>query len=165
MTSSRFSTIVRDLQSDIIDILKADTTTFSITLSEGGDQDASLSQFTILDGMPTDLIKGTGFPYIIVHTPTEETFKKTLNTKYQSNLEIQIEVYDRRESCVRTLIDMVRSSVLNGIATWRARDMFMMPMDTRIHSTSPKVSYLPMDRTKPVWYMSIFIPFKWSGIV
>ena len=163
MANASFSQIVQNLQSDIITILNTDTTTTTFTYSDSTTATRSLSNFKIVDGMPSDLLKGTGFPYIIVHTPTERTSKKTLSAKYQSMLEIQIEVYDRREGNVRILIDMVRDAIKRGISTWMDRGMFFLPMGTEIRSTI-SVSMLPSEPAgKPVWFASLFVPFKWSG--
>jgi len=106
-----YSNIAVQLQSTVINILRNDSTVSGLTSN-------------ILDGVPAGLWKGTGFPYILVHTPTIEDTRIT-TTKIRNDAFMEIEIISHQESVVRTLVDAVRNALKSNQNTTRAENAYL----------------------------------------
>jgi len=162
MTITTLANSVQTLQSSIITILKADTATLSFTHADDEVTTRTLSDLSIMDGVPVQLIKGIGFPHIIVHTPEENTERLTL-TKFKTEFNVHIEIIDRYEGNVRILTDAVKDALHNAQTTTKGSSYWWF--GRRIRSNL-NYNYLPSikgEEGKPVWHMDLFLTYLWTG--
>lgn len=101
-------------------VMRCDMTVITVANTLSGAQgnlwtliknDVTVLSFTknILDGVPVGLTKGTGFPYVIVPTPTIEAGEWATFSKRNEFIVFKIQVYDRKESVLRGLCDAIRN--------------------------------------------------------
>ena len=161
-TFSTMSNAVQTLHTDIINILKADTNSLTATYADGTTDTFSLSglKTQILDGVPVGLIKGTGFPYIIVHTPEVEETRLSFS-KHKIELNVHIEIITRREGQVRILTDAVKDSLQNSQNTTKADGYCWY--GRRVRSNLNYIFLQGELGNKPVWHMNLFISYLWVG--
>jgi len=145
VTASTYATMVDTLQGIIVSILTNDSTVSGYTTK-------------ILDGFPTALTKGAGFPHIIVHTPDTKEERKTqgVNPKFRNTLSVSIEIYSRQEGNVREITDAVRNAIRTNQSSTRASGYAYL--DT--NQTSVKHIYLPGEVTYPVWTSTVKISYR-----
>lgn len=154
---------VQTLQSSLLAILRANATALTVTYPDDSTGTATINESKILDGVPSDMLKGTGFPYIIVHTPEQDTNRLTLGDSFKLKTEfsVHIEVIDRRERNVRILTDGVIDALFDAQTTTRADGFYLFGKSIR---TNVNYTYLPEGaREKAVWHMDLFFTFMWSG--
>jgi hypothetical protein len=138
-----YANFLTEGQANLWNLLKADATVLSYTKN-------------ILDGVPLGLTEGTGFPYIIVPTPTvsEEhyiTFSKKIET-----VVFRIDIFDRKESVSRLLGDAVRSCIETNKATFgTSYGMY------RFINASTSLSYVRVDDRSVVYDYALNIEYEW----
>jgi hypothetical protein len=120
--------------------------------------DATVLSYTknILDGVPVGLTKGTGFPYVIVPTPTGETGGWKTLSKRNEWLTFTIEVYDRKESVLRGLCDAIRNVCENNRVLF-ARDNGMYQYE----NSSTALGYLTDEDGSIVYNYTITLKYLW----
>lgn len=156
------------LQNTIISILNSDTASITFTYKDNTTGASSLSSFKILDGLPSELLRGTGFPYIIVHTPEENTQRLTAGfaPTFVSILEIQIDVVDKMEGNVRLIADRIRQRLYNlratsGTTTGTRPQNFILHYGGGITRNNISQQFLPDGER--VWVNTIFVTYRWLG--
>ena len=87
--------------------------------------DSSVTAYTakIFDGIPSFMLRGEGFPYIIIHNPR---FKEEILRLRKKHITItqSIEIWDTQEGKVRTIMDAVKQSFVSGeAANFAAADL------------------------------------------
>ena len=154
--------ITQTLQSDIISILNTDTTDVTYPDKAGTNVLASLSDFKIVDGIPIELLQGTGFKYIIVNTPEESTQRLTagFSPQFISILEVPITATSKQEGHVRLVMDRIRQRLYNQRGTTRAHN-FILHYSGGImrNNVNPDVVG---DNTR-IWTNNIIVPYRWLG--
>ena len=161
MTTTYMSNAIQTLQSSILSILRADTTSLTIAYADGTTGTIKLSaDVKILDGIPVDMLKGIGFPYIIVHTPEENTERLTFS-KHKTEFTVHIEILDRRESNVRILSDEVKNALDSNQNTTKGSGYTLF--GRRIRTNINSVSLPNEEKMKPIWHMNMFFTYLWSG--
>jgi len=111
----------------------------------------------VLDGVPTELIKGTGFPYIIVHMP--RISEDTLRIRRKRVIILStIEVWDKRESVVRTLCDAIRQAVVDGDSSMKAEGFFERNID------SSGLDFTILTDNTALYTGTITISYKWDEV-
>jgi len=145
MTLASHQNILSLSQSRLVALISADATLSAITTN-------------ILDGIPTSLYRGTGFPYIIVHTPTIRCDRYT-QTKMRVMIAFNIEVYDKKEGNVRKLGDAIRNLLYTQQSALRENRFTNMT----IKSTSISREFLPDESSTPVWKYTVSPEFRWCG--
>jgi hypothetical protein len=161
MTITNLANCVQTLQSTIVSILKANTTSLTFTHADDTTDTRSLSEMKIMDGVPTGLIKGTAFDYIIVHTPEMDSSRLTM-TKHKTELTVHIEITGKMEGNVRILTDAVIDALKDAEPTTKASGYWWY--GRRIRSNL-NYTYLPQENNvaKAVWHMDIFLTYLWTG--
>jgi len=160
MTVTTLANVVQTLQSDVLNILRADSASITITYPNGLTGTITLSDCKILDGVPMKTIWEGGFPLILVHTPEVEESRLTL-TKHRSEMTTQIEILDKREGNVRVLVDAVKDALHNAQATTKGDGYYWYGRRVR---SNINYSFLGGESDKPVWHASIFMTYFWSGV-
>lgn len=140
--TSTYGTILNNLQSTVYNIIKNDSTVQSKTTN-------------VMDGVPAQMIRGVGFPYILVHTPEGSEERVTI-TKFKVNATVHIEVVSKTESIVRETADAVRDALRSNQSTTRTEGHFMLklPMRGRLNQR-----FLPNEKSKPVWTYDLFVTY------
>ena len=128
----------------IYNILKSDSNILSYTSN-------------IYDGVPVQMRKGTGFPYIIVHTPIVRESQIT-GSKSRVTLRAHIEVIDKKESNVRKLSGYVRSALKSNRTITFEDNLF----NYNISNTYLNRNYVDSEMRIPVWHMDIYA--EYSGV-
>ena len=115
----------------------------------------------IIDQIPTKLLQGQGFPYIIVHSPTiaEEVLTLGPTRKMQAKINIVVEIYDRKQCNVRQLADAVRNALATNQTTTKGAFLFW----SRLMNESLGHNYVGEEDTYPVWNMRQVYEFRWNG--
>lgn len=115
----------------------------------------------IIDQIPPAMMKGAGFPYIIVHTPTitEEPLTLGPSRKVENTIRIKIETYDKKQINIRRIADAIKNTLSTNQATTKATLIYWM----RLASESLRSHYLPDEKTYPVWLMTQEFEFRWFG--
>jgi hypothetical protein len=144
-TAIPYSTIVDSSQEALVTILKDDATIAAYTTN-------------ILDGIPTSLLRGTGFPYLIVHTPVVKEERYT-QTRFKIMLDFRIQVFDKKESNLRPLIDAVR----NCLKTYQSYERQYRLTNFTINSSDLSREFLPDEESTPVWVYTLNVEFRWVG--
>ena len=119
--------------------------------------DPDISSYTtnIYDGIPVQLRRGTGFPYIIVHTPTVREDQITV-TKSMVDSTIQTEIIDKKESNVRILVGLVRHALKINRVTLRGNTFYLY----NIGRTNLNRTIVSDEKRIPVWYITLFASFR-----
>lgn len=112
----------------------------------------------ILDGIPTNLYRGVGFPYIVVNTPTVSDDRYT-QTQIRSMLTFTIEIYDKKENNVREIADAIKNCLYSEQAQLREKRLTHMV----IKNTRLEKEYLLDEGSTPVWRYMISPVFRWVG--
>lgn len=87
----------------------------------------------IIDGTPTNLIRGHGFPYILIRTPTvSDTLPVFRSNLSEVIITTDIEVWTKQESLARTLSDSVRQHLRASanITTFETAKLFRQKIDS-----------------------------------
>lgn len=92
-----YANFLTEAQSNLWSLLRADTTIATYTKN-------------VLDGIPLGLTKGTGFPYVIVPTPEVSDEHYLTFTKKIESISFRVDVFDRKESVLRSLCDAIRNA-------------------------------------------------------
>jgi hypothetical protein len=88
MVDVTYSTIETDIQTLVYNLIKNNLSTSA----------------NVLDGRPDQLMRGVGFPYILVHSPERGQEEKLTNTLRKIPVTLTIEIFaSDKESIVRTL--------------------------------------------------------------
>ena len=151
---------IQNLQADIINILKADTAVLTTTNAADESQTTRIMDLKIVDGVPSNLLKGTGFPFIIVHTPEEDSSRLTM-TKHRTEFIVHIEIIDRREGNVRILTDAVKYALQNAQTTTKGHGYWWY--GRRVRSNLNYIFLQGEQGSKPVWHMNLFLTYLWTG--
>ena len=160
MTITTLANAIQTLQSNIISILQADTTLLTFTHANKTTDSQSLSKLTIVDGIPAGLLRGEGFPYIIVHTPEIDSTRLTMR-KHKEEMTIHIEIIDRMEGNVRILLDGVISAINNAQVTTKGSGYWWFGRKMRNN-----INFTPLEYEtgmKPVWHADLFLTYLWTG--
>lgn len=163
MTITTLANSVQTLQNTIYNILKSDTTTITFTHADSEITTRTLGDLNIMDGIPVQLIEGVGFPYIIVHTPEENSERLTL-TKHKTEFNVHIEIIGKYEGNVRTLTDAVKDALHNAQATTKASGYWWYGRRIRTNLNYTYLqSFTGKKEGKPVWHMDLFLTYLWMG--
>jgi hypothetical protein len=108
----------------------------------------------VVDGLPVQLLKGTGFPFIIVHTPSSpENFKSF--RKRSGQVAFSIEIWDKKELISRVLADAVRNAVYTDVtmnaAGFVLRDMQVQAVNMSVQEDS-SVIYTTIINVTYEWF-------------
>jgi len=161
MVATTIANVLQTLQSAVVDILRADVNSLTFTHRDNSTDGTSLSSQHILDGVPTGLQRGEGFPYIIVHTPEMDETWLTLR-KQKIELNVHVEIIDRMEQNVRILTDGVRKSMSTNNSVLQSDGYWLFGRRIR---TNLNYVFLPGELgMKPVWHMNMFFTFLWTGL-
>lgn len=147
MTLTTYGIIESNVQSTIYGILSADSSIATMTNN-------------IMDGMPPNLSKGLGFPYIIIHTPTVEEQRLT-NTKFFDLVTVHIQIYDKKEGNVRQLAGYVRNALRTNQST--TRDAALFWYNRSGNRTALNYEFLIDESSQPVWVWDFYATYKWYG--
>lgn len=163
MASADINNIVQTLQSNLITIINSNSTSLTFTSPDGTTISRSLSNFKVVDGLPVELLRGAGMPTIIVHTPEETTMRHTQEL-YKSLLEVEMEIFDKREGNVRIIADGIRNAIFNStnLGTLRDLNYIVIPFGESIKSVI-RQEFIPNSENLRVWRMSVTYPFRWIG--
>jgi hypothetical protein len=93
-----YENVSSELQSQIREIL-ADSSSNTYALTQN-----------VMDGMPIDLIKGRGFPYVLVHSPVISEDRLTMS-KFIMTANVRIEIISEQEQHARSVYDAVRQDL------------------------------------------------------
>jgi len=138
-----YANLLSEAQANLWNTLKADTTLASYTKN-------------VLDGVPVGLTSGTGFPYVIVPTPTLNESQFTFGARKTSTIEFRVQVFDRKESVLRSVCDAVRNSCETNKATFRnSYGMF------NYLNSQTTMSYVVQDDNAVVYNYEMIIIFEW----
>jgi len=126
--------------------------------------DSMVAYFTpkVIDQIPTALMKGSGFPYIIVYTPTVSKNQLTLSSSglIDKTVHIMIETYDKKQINVRQLADAIDTALTtNQTAVTEPTRIWQ----SRVISENMRSMSLPDEETYPVWVMTQIYEFRWYG--
>lgn len=115
----------------------------------------------LVDQIPSDLMKGVGFPYIIVNSPTIVETVLTLGPSRKSLFVIKtkIDIFDRKPMNIRYIADAITNSLRTNLATSRKALVFW----SRTSTEELRSTVLPFEDTYPVWTLSQTIEMKWYG--
>jgi len=145
---TQYSSIYDTVQSTIHDILTNDTTLTALTTN-------------ILDGEPKNLMKGIGFPYVIINTPSisDENRLSLSNTTFGCNVIVPISVYDKVEKNVRRVSDAVRRALKSNQNTTRTQHLRWYKMER----SNLGSMFLLGESSEKVWVNNMFFQYYWSG--
>jgi hypothetical protein len=129
-------------QGNLWSLIKTDTTVLTFTKN-------------VLDGVPLGLTKGTGFPYVIVPTPTIRYGGWKTLSKRNEYLVFAIEVYDRKESVLRGLCDAIRNVCETN------RVLFALSNQMQYQNTSTSLGYLIDEDGSVVYNYTITVEYLW----
>ena len=120
----------------------------------------NIDNVTVVDGVPKALLKGTGFPYIIVRTPTPTDEIVTFSTTFRETTpSLDIEIWSEQESVVRTLSDSVREVLLENEATLRGAGAY----NPKIISSS--ITPFAISANKTAHHMVMTLTSQFTGNV
>jgi hypothetical protein len=109
-----------------------------------------------LDGVPVGLTSGTGFPYVIVPTPNIESGEWMTLTKKKETLSFKIEIFDRKESVLRSLCDAIRN-VAETNTTLFANSYGMY----KYMNSSGNLSYVMTEDRSIVYNYTLTLEYEW----
>jgi len=110
----------------------------------------------VLDGVPVGLTKGTGFPYVIVPTPAIVAGEWATFSKRTEFLVFKVEVYDRKESVLRSLVDAIRSVVDTN------RSLFATSYGMyKYFNQSGDLSYAVQEDNSIVYTYTLTLRYEW----
>lgn len=159
-TTTTLANVVSTLQNDIVNILKADVTAFTITFAEDrATTTRVLGNLKIVDGIPSKQLREGGFPLIVVHTPEVDESRLTMS-KHRSEMTVHIEIIDRREGNVRVITDRVKDALQNAQSTTKGDGYWWYGRRVR---SNLNFTFLPNEEGKAVWHMNLFFTYLWSG--
>jgi len=115
----------------------------------------------VLDGNPQDIMKGTGYSFVIVQTPTTNEERLTMghNPIFKNTISVSIEIWSRRESSAREISDMVRNILKTQQATTRAVDMVLYNIERSDMATGE----LPSAGKPTVYTITLLATYDWYG--
>jgi len=143
MTAITVANALSASQGNLWTLIKTDATVLSYTKN-------------VLDGVPIGLTKGTGFPYVIVPTPTIDQGEWATFSKRNEYLVFNIEVYDRKESVLRSLCDAIRNVCeTNRVLFATSNGMYQYT------NTSTSMSYMVDDDNSVVYNYTITLRYLW----
>lgn len=148
MASISYNYLLDHAQEAIVAILSNDST---VTNSTTGTTN-------IFDGIPTALLRGTGFPTIIVHTPTISEERYT-QTRFKIMVTFDIEVIDKKEGNVRVLSDAVRNALSSNQSSLRGNRL----THYRVADSFLSHTFLADEQSTPVWSNTLQVEFRWCG--
>jgi hypothetical protein len=132
-----------EAQSNLWSLIRTNATVLTITKN-------------VLDGVPVGLTSGTGFPYVIVPTPNIESGEWVTLTKKKETISFKVEVFDRKESVLRSLCDAIRN-VAETNTTLFANSYGMY----RYMNSSGNLSYVMMDDNSVVYNYTLTLEYEW----
>jgi hypothetical protein len=159
MTTTTLANVVSTLQNDIVSILRADNTVFTVTFADGTTETRVLDNLKIVDGIPTKQLREGGFPLIVVHTPEVDESRLTM-TKHRSEMTVHVEIIDRKEGNVRVITDRIKDALQNAQSTTKGDGYWWYGRRVR---SNLNFTFLPNEEGKAVWHMNLFFTYLWSG--
>jgi len=130
-------------QSNLWTLLKTNATILSYTKN-------------VLDGVPLGLTSGTGFPYIIVPTPEISSGEWVTLTKKNEKLVFKVEIFDRKESVLRSICDAIRDVVqTNSTIFANTHGMY------KYMNTSGILSYVIQEDKSVVYNYTLTLEYLW----
>jgi len=138
-----YANFLTEAQANLWNLLKANATVLSYTKN-------------VLDGVPIGLTEGTGFPYVIVPTPTVTEEKYITFSKKIQTVSFKIDIFDRKESVSRLLGDAVK----NCIETNKASFSTSYGMYRFINSSS-SLTYVRQADRAIVYDYTLNIDYEW----
>jgi hypothetical protein len=120
--------------------------------------DATVLTFTknVLDGVPVGLTKGTGFPYVIVPTPEIRAGEWRTLSKRDEEIIFEIQVYDRKESVLRSLCDAIRNACeTNRVVFSNSYGMY------KYTNSTGSLSYIVEDDNSVVYNYTLSLSYVW----
>jgi len=143
MTAITVANTLSASQENIWTLIKNDSTVLSFTKN-------------ILDGVPVGLTRGTGFPYVIVPTPTITAGAWRTLAHRDEFLTFKIEVFDRKESVMRKLCDAIRNVLeTNRVAFATENGMY------QYFNTSTDMTYVVEEDNSIVYNYTITVKYQW----
>ena len=143
MEEVTYSNLLAESQSNLWTALKSDATIASYTKN-------------VLDGVPLGLTSGTGFPYVIVPTPTINEKYLTLGNRKMSQIEFKVQVFDRKESMLRKVCDAVRACCETNKTTFQTTyGMY------KYLNSSTNMSYVVQEDNSVVYNYEMTILYEW----
>jgi len=119
---------------------------------------SNLSNVNVLDGTPKQLMKGTGFPYVIVRTPTLSDDNIVLNNRFaEVTAVMEIEIWSEKESVVRSFYDSIRSIFRDNLSTTEGIKIFNYVI------SSSTLATFQVSENKTVHKMTLLARFKFGG--
>ena len=104
-----YETLELDVQSVIFNLIKDNLTTSA----------------KVLDGIPNNLMKGIGFPYVLVRSPVRLSDTPLTNGLREITISVPIHVYVKdKESILRTLLGEIMGILKNNQVTTRENNIF-----------------------------------------
>jgi uncharacterized membrane protein len=111
-----YGTLIDEVQSRIVALLRADTTSVSIRSKAGETVVTTLADLKIVDGIPKEIQKGTAENYVIVHSGEVHERRLTI-TKRRVEIHSSVEIVSRREANIRQITDLVRKVIITNERT------------------------------------------------
>lgn len=160
--AAHLGNVTQTLQSDIITILSGDTTNVTYPQKDGTNVSTSLSAFKVVDGVPVELLRGTGTKYIIVNTPEESTTRLTagFSPQFVSILDVPITVVSRQEGHVRLVMDRIRQRLYDQQSTTRT-DNFILHYSGGTMKNNVSQEFL--EDGSRIWRNTITVQYRWIG--
>lgn len=155
-----YSNISDKLQSTVFGIINADSTSLTFKDANGSDITATLQDdMTVLDGIPEKLLRGEGFPYVIIRTPTRaEVVKGNNPSKSIVILNQEIEIWTKKEGDGRIWFDAIANSLRSNQATTRV-EKFYIHEGIDLSDVSPTT----FDDESVAWNLTLNIKYRFVG--
>lgn len=135
--------MLAESQTNVWNLLRSDATLLSMTKN-------------ILDGVPLGLTKGTGFPYIIVPTPTLSGESYITFNRKQRTIIFNIETFDRKESVLRTVVDRISYLLQTSSPTFKTSYGMM-----KYISSSTGMSYITDEDNSVIYNYTVSATYEW----
>jgi len=132
-----------EAQSNLWTLIKTNATVLSYTKN-------------VLDGVPLGLTKGTGFPYVIVPTPEIQAGEWQTFSKRDETITFKVEVFDRKESVLRSLCDAIRNVAESNRVLFS--NSYGMYQYTNVSGT---LSYVVEEDNSVVYNYTLLLSYKW----
>lgn len=121
---------------------------------------SNISNVTVVDGLPNELMRGTGFPYIIVRTPNPQDNNITFSSTFvETTVPVEIEIWSQQESVVRSISDSVREVLLTNVATLEGEGAF----NGRVQNSS--INPFSISENKVAHRMNMVFTYMMTGSV
>lgn len=145
----------------IVNTCLQDSTSYTFKVDECYIKYTSDKQATVLDGRPDQLMKGIGFPYVLVHSPERGQEEMMTNTMRKIPISLTLEIFaSDKESIVRTLAGQVFGILRNNKTITRGKKVFKYIVNTSalnidVNENDKKIFSIVADVTYEVYINDI----------